>query len=155
MPYEHRYRYGKQNGLIGFEEWQNRVEKARLNTEKAGFVWLLYYAGCRKSEAYERTVKDCQVTESSFTIDFGERKKHGAKVDPLKFPRSWPGIEQLVKLYKKARAGKPRAKRIFYQEDKTTKSRLVKDLWLFPGIQSVGAWRIVKEIWARNTTRTF
>jgi hypothetical protein len=141
-----KYEHGKQTGLIGFQEWQNRVEKARLTSEKVGFVWLLYYAGVRKSEAYERTANDCQVSAEHFIIDFQERKKHGARVDPLRFPLSWPGIEELRKLYEKAAQRKPSSKRIFYQENKTTKSRIVKDQWLFPHIQSATAWRIIKQV---------
>lgn len=144
--YEHRYKHGKQTGLMDFQEFKNRVEKARLNTEKAAFIWLLYHAGCRKSEAYERTAKDCQVTGEHFTIDFGQRKKHGARVDPLKLPRAWAEIELLVKQYEKAAARKPSRKRIFFQEDKTTKSKIIKDQWLFPHIQSATAWRIVKDV---------
>jgi hypothetical protein len=143
--YEHRYKE-KQTRPIAFQEFKNRVEKASLNTEKAGFIWLLYHSGCRKSEGYERTVKDCQVTETHFMIDFQQRKKHGATVDPLRFPRSWPEIELLVKLYERAEARRPRSKRIFYQENRATRSRIVKDQWLFPNIQSATAWRIVKAV---------
>lgn len=144
--HEHRYKHGKQTSPMTFQEFKNRVEKASLNSEKEAFIWLLYYAGCRKSEGYERTARDCQVTGEHFIIDFGQRKKHGAKVDPLKFPRSWPGIEQLIKLFERASERKPSRKRIFYQENKTTKSRVVKDQWLFPHIQSATAWRIVKTV---------
>jgi hypothetical protein len=141
-----RYNGGKQESPMTFQEFKSRVEKANLSTEKKGFIWLLYYAGCRKSEAYERTAKNCQVTDTHFIIDFGQRKKHGAKVDPLKFPRSWPGIDQLIKLYERARSRKPQRKTIFYQENKTTRSRVINDQWLFPHIQSATAWRIVKAV---------
>lgn len=143
MPH---YKKGKQEQPLSFSEFSDRAEKAKLNSEKKGFIWLLYYAGCRKSEAYERTASDCQVTDSHFIVDFGQRKKHGAKVDPLSFPRSWPGIKFLVSLYEKAAQRKPIRKRIFYQEDTITKSKMVKDRWLFPHIQSVTAWKIVKDV---------
>ena len=46
-----KYGAGKQEKPLSFQEFKELVQKARLNTEKAGFIWLLYYAGCRKSEA--------------------------------------------------------------------------------------------------------
>jgi hypothetical protein len=141
-----KYKDGKQENPLSFQEFRSRVEKANLSIEKEGFMWLLYYAGARKSEVYERTAGDCQVTESHFIIDFGQRKKHGAEVDPLRFPRSWPGIEQLIKLYERALERKPSRKRIFYQENKTTLSKVVRDHWLFPNIQSSTALRLVKQV---------
>ena len=144
--YEHRYKHGKQEELMSFQEFRDRVERSHLNSEKKGFIWLLYYSGARKSEAYERTVEDCQVTAAHFIIDFGKRKKGGATVDPLEFPRSWPGIELLVSLCERAAQKRARKKRIFYQEDKVRKSKIVRDHWIFPHIQSVTAWQIVKEI---------
>jgi integrase len=145
-----KYKAGKQEKPVSFQEFKERVEKARLSAEKAGFIWLLYYAGCRKSEAYERTAEDCQVTESHFIIDFHQRKKHGARVPALRFPISWPGIEQLFKLYERASSRKPQRKRIFYQEDKTTKSNVLRDHWLFPHIQSATALRLVKQVLGSN-----
>lgn len=144
--YEHRYKHGKQEELITFQEFRERVDGSNLNFEKKGFMWLLYYAGCRKSEAYERAVKDCQVTDSHFILDFGKRKKGGAKVDPLKFPRYWPGIETLVSLYERAAQKRARRKRIYFQENRERKSKIVKAHWLFPHIQSVTAWSIVKDV---------
>lgn len=143
MPH---YKEGKEEQPLSFFEFKDRVKKSKLNSEKKGFIWLLYYAGCRKSEAYERTAADCKVTDSHFIIDFGQRKKHGARVDPLKFPRYWDGIEILVSLYKKAAQRKPKKKRIFYQENKIRKTKVIKDQWLFPYIQSVTAWKMVKDV---------
>ena len=141
-----RYKEGKEEHPLSFHEFKTKIEESKLSAEKMGFMWLLYYAGSRKSEAYERTSKDCQVTETHFIIDFHQRKKHGAKVDPLRFPKSWAGIEQLIKLYDRATQKKSIRKRIFYQEDKITKSKVKKDHWLFPHIQSVTAWKTVKEV---------
>ena len=73
--YEHRYKHGKQERLISFQEFRERVNGSNLNSEKKGFIWLLYYSGCRKSEAYERVAHDCQVTDSHFILDFGKRKR--------------------------------------------------------------------------------
>jgi len=141
-----KYKQGKQQNLLDFHEFSDQVEKARLNTEHSAFIWLLYYSGCRKSEAYERTIQDVEVSPTHFTIDFHQRKKGGAAVDPLSFPRSWKGIEQLIKLYERARQRKPNRKRIFYSEDKQRRSRIEKAQWLFPNIQSHTAWRIVKRV---------
>jgi len=148
--YEHRYKHGKQEELMSFQEFRERVHRSNLNSEKKGFIWLLYYSGARKSEVFERTVKDCQVTAAHYIVDFGKRKKGGATVDPLQFPRSWPGIEILVSLYERAAQKRARKKRIFYQENKQRKSKIVKAHWIFPHIQSVTAWNIVKAILGSN-----
>jgi integrase len=145
VKYEHRYRYGKQTGLIGFQEFKDSVKKARLNSEKIAYVWMLYFTGARKSEVYELTVKDCQLTETHFIVDIF-RKKHGAQVDPLRLPRTWAEVELIVEQFKKAVERNPSRKRVFFQENKTTKSRVVKDQWLFPHIQSATAWRTVKDV---------
>jgi len=148
--YEHRYKHGKQEELISFQEFMERVDGSNLNPEKKGFIWLLYYAGCRKSEAYERVTGDCQVTDTRFIVDFGRRKKRGAEVPPLKFPRTWEGIDFLVSLYERAAQRRARKKRIFFQQDKITKSKVVKDHWLFPHIQSVTAWKIAKDVLGKD-----
>ena len=145
-----KYKYGKEETPLSYQDFKNRVEKANLSTEKSAFIWLLYWSGCRKSEAYERTIKDCQVTETQFIINFGQRKKHGTRVPPLRFPRSWDGIEQLIKLYERASSKRPLKKSVFYQENKTTKSEVVRDQWLFPHIQSSTALRLVKDVLGSN-----
>lgn len=143
-----RYKSGKQERPISFEQFVFCVARAhnRLTEEAEGYIWLLYYCGVRKSEGFERVASDGEITETHFIVDFHKRKKGGAEVDPLKLPRHWPGVETLVKLKLKAEARKPISKLIYYQEMKERKSRLVKDHWLFPNIQSTEAWRIVKRV---------
>jgi hypothetical protein len=52
----------------------------------------------------------------------------------------------LVKLYERAAERKHSRKRIFYQENKTTKTKVIREQWLFPHIQSSTALRLVKEV---------
>jgi hypothetical protein len=140
-----KYKAGKQENPLSFQEFQTLIDKAKLPLEKEAFMWLLYYTGARKSEVYERTATDCRVTKQHFTIDFRQRKKHGAHVPPIKFPRIFRGVEELIKLEEKAQR-KTTRKRIFYQENRLTKSKVIRDHWLFPHIQSSTALRLVKEV---------
>lgn len=147
-----RYKHGKQITGIKFQDFCVCVEKAQnhLTEEQNGYIWLLYYSGCRKSEAYERVAEDAQITLTHFIIDFHQRKKGGATVDALEIPRSWPGVEILVKLTEKARAKKAVRKLIYYQEMKERKVRVEKNHWIFPNIQSTEAWRIAKRVLGAN-----
>lgn len=146
--HQSRYKHGKQMRPISFEDLCVCVEKAQshLTEEQNGYIWLLYYCGVRKSEGVERVVDDVEITELLFTIDFHKRKKGGAKVDPLKLPRAWPGVEILVKLTEKARAKRAQRKLIYYQEMRERRSRVEKNHWIFPNIQSTEAWRIAKRV---------
>jgi len=143
-----KYKAGKQERLITFEHFCLCVAKAHnsLDEEQECYIWLLYYTGVRKSEGFERTVTDAVVTPTLFIIDFHQRKKNGARVDPLELPRNWPGIELLVKRKEAAQKQRAHTKLIYYQECGERRSRLVKDKWLFPNIQSTEAWRIAKRV---------
>lgn len=147
MPH---YKYGKQKELTSFQEILKKVKNAQLAFEQRAYFWLLYYCGVRKSEGYERIAKDVKVTGQEhaglFIIDFHQRKKNGEEVPPLELNRSWPGIEELVQVYKQARKKRALYKHIFYYENKQRKKRLVKANWLFPHIQSDTAWRIAKKV---------
>jgi hypothetical protein len=141
-----KYRYGKQEHPISFKDFQERMERAHLDLEEESYLWLLYYTGCRKSEGYERLASDVEITPELFIIDFHQRKKHGALVDPLEIPRAWPGIELLVKITERALARKPLTKTVFYYEQKERRSRIQKEQWLFPNIQSSKAWLLIKRV---------
>jgi len=156
--YPNKYEYGKQQDLIPFDTVKKRVVKAKLSEESEAFFWLLYYCSIRKSEAYERVAQDFKITESHLIVDFHQRKKHGAEVDPLELPLTWYGVDKIVKQIEKA---KLRAKTIFTSEP-TGKTRLTKKgkevpikkrvgkrvraHWVFPNIQSTKAWEIVKKV---------
>ena len=55
------YKHGKQKEIIGFSKIKMFISKAKLPMESEAFFWILYYCGCRKSEAYERAVEDLQL----------------------------------------------------------------------------------------------
>lgn len=141
-----KYKHGKQTQIMTFEEFILKIQKAMLYPEEEAYLWLLYFTGVRKSEGYERVADDVNVTSDKFIIDFHQRKKNGATVDPLDLPRKWPGVELLVEISEKARARKPVTKTIFYYEMQERRSRVEKDHWLFPNIQSSGAWRLAKKV---------
>jgi hypothetical protein len=129
-----------------FKDFSQRIRNAHLDLEEEGYIWLLYYTGCRKSEGFERVASDVKITAQHYIIDFHQRKKHGATVDPLEIPRTWPGVELLVKITEKAAARKPLTKTIFYYEQKERRSGIQKDHWLFPNIQSSKAWLLIKHV---------
>lgn len=173
-PHKHRYKHGKQEEILSFEEINSRVAKTKLNEEQEAFFWLLYYCGVRKSEAYERTVEDCKITETHLIIDFPHfefvngkiikvdgRKKRGAAVPPLEIPVYLIGVEKILGCVKLANRKKARFKNIYLYlptgKTKTTKKGNVVEIkkrtkirhrakWVFPHIQSTEAWSIVKKI---------
>jgi hypothetical protein len=145
----HRYKYGKQEELLTFQDIQERMENAMkdLTLEGQAYFWLLYYCGVRKSEGYERVVEDAQVTESLFIIDFHQRKKHGSTVPPLKLPRAFPGVDLLCQQLLSARQRKPHRKLLIYSPEKGRKeTKIVRAQWLFPRINRTWADHIVKTV---------
>jgi len=141
-----KYKHGKQEHPISFKDFQERMQRAHLDPEEEGYIWLLYYCGARKSEAYERVAEDVQVTHEYWIIDFHQRKKHGALVDPLEIPRSCPGVQILVRLTERAAAQRPWGKAVFYYENRERRSRILRAHWLFPNIQSTKAWQLIKQV---------
>jgi hypothetical protein len=144
--YEHRYKHGKQEEPIPYAIFNQKVSEAKLNTEKESFMWLCYHSGARKSEVFERVVQDCQVTDSSFIIDFGQRKKGSARTPPLEFPLSFPGVHVIIKQLERARQKRASLKTIYYQDNKTRVHKKGRAQWLFPHIGSQTAWRLVKAV---------
>lgn len=141
-----KYKHGKQEHPISFKDFLERIQKAHLDPEAEAFMWILYYTGVRKSEAYERVATDVEISPGLFSIDFHTRKKHGATVPPLEIPRAWPGVEILVHITEKARALRPVSKMVFYYEERKRVHRIQKDHWLFPNIQSSQAWLLSKKV---------
>ncbi len=147
-----KYKNGKITEQLSFQQILERVSKARkkLTLEAVAFFWLIYWCGVRKSEAYERTVDDCQLTDQFFIIDFHQRKKHGATVPALKLPLDFPGIiilrDQLLAARKKRTHRK-----LFERTVKGIRSTEYKrDRWLFPHIQKEWALHIIKTILGKN-----
>ena len=155
------YKHGKKEDIITFETVKKKVIDANLLKDEEAFFWLLYYCGVRKSEAYERVAEDFKITDTHIVIDFGQRKKAGAKVPPLEIPLRWYGIDKVVEGVQRAKTFKPRYKTVFVYEP-TAETRLtkrgrvvpvkkrvgkkVKGKWVFPHIQSTKAWEIVRKV---------
>jgi integrase len=160
------YKYGKIKDPLSFQDVQQKVEKARkhLTLESLAFFWLLYYCGCRKSEGFERKVSDIVLESSYFIIDFGQRKKHGDTVPPLKLPRSFPGVDLLVQQWQRASQRKASRKLVLISEPtgemrKTTKGMkpvkknvgvVRREKWFFPHVNKSWALVIVKRILGKN-----
>lgn len=143
-----RYKAGKQTEHLTFQEIQEKVQAAAhsVTKEALAFFWLLYYVGCRKSEAYERTVEDCQLTETQLIIDFHQRKKGSAEVPPIEIPRWFPGVEIICEQLERARK-KRTSKKLMEKTRKGIRSTEYKRArWLFPHVQSRWAQHIVKRI---------
>ena len=153
VTYEHKYKSGKKEELIPFNDVVRKVEVAELPLEHAAFFWVLYYTGVRKSEAYERVVDDFAVSRDYVSIDFHQRKKHGAKVPPLKLPRRWYGVEKIAEIVQrvqqkreKQQGKKPRRKTVYTYIDKKRTAIIMKGYWVFPKIQSTTAYNIVRKV---------
>lgn len=146
QTYPHKYRYGKQEDLINFDIIKKLVVKAKLVMESEAYFWLLFYCSVRKSEAYERVDQDFKITESHLIVDFHQRKKNGAEVDPLELPLCWYGVKKIVECVEKATQHKPRFKNLFIYQDRKRVKKRVRAHWVFPNIQSTKAWNIVKKV---------
>ena len=148
MPYEHRYKYGKQTELLELEEIISKVSrvKKKLTVEALAYFWLLFWCGVRKSEAYERTVQDCQVTEEFFVIDFHKRKKGGAQVPPLELPLWFPGVKEICEQLLKARKRKASRKLMERTHKGVRSTSYERAVWLFPNVHKTWALEIVKKI---------
>ena len=167
--YEHRYKHGKQKGIMPLAAFQTLIEEAANRgapLNHLAFCIALWHTGVRKSELYERLLSDVTVTENFVVVDFHKRKKGGDEVPPLKIPRSFFGVEEyLVPWIERRKASKPPPrktwKNLFYQME-TEKTRVTakgktvtvkkrvkrkeRGLWLFPNVGSTTAWQIVKDV---------
>jgi len=140
------YKDGKQEHILSFEEIKQKVNATNLSKSEEAYFWLLYWCGVRKSEAYERVVEDFEITSSHLIVDFGQRKKHSAKTDPLAIPLSYYGINKIVEAVQKARERRVSTKSVFVQIEKKRMRQRKKGKWVFPNIQSTKAWQIIKNV---------
>lgn len=140
------YKHGKQHDIMSFQEVKQKVIDKKLSISEESFFWILYYTGCRKSEAYERTTKDFKITDTHLIIDFHQRKKGGATVDPIELPLHWYGVDKIVELVEKVQQRKPHRKAVYVYEDKKRTRQVKKARWVFLNIQSTKAWEIIKKV---------
>jgi len=143
-----KYKAGKQIEQLSFSEIQEKVAqaKSKLTLEAEAFFWLLYYAGVRKSELYERTVEDCQLTETHLIIDFHRRKKGSMRVEPLEFPVWFPGLDVICEQLEKAKKRRKSRKLIEKTVEGVRSTKRVKARWLFPHVHRAWALHIVKTV---------
>jgi len=142
------YKQGKQTEQLEFNQVQERVKAAqkRLSKEQLAYFWLLYYSGARKSELFERTVGDCQITEEYFILDILIRKKGSAHTDPLEFPLWFPGMDVVCAWLEKARTLHKSRKLLERWEHQKRITSRISAPWLFPNIHKTTALTIVKQI---------
>jgi len=141
-----KYKHGKQEHIIDFEEVKQKILDAKLPTNDEAYFWLLYWCGPRKSEAYERVAKDFEVTNTHLIVDFGQRKKGSAKVDPLEIPLGYYGVDKIVEAVAHANKRKRRIKNVYVYIDKKRTAIPKKAKWVFPQTQSTKAWEIVRKV---------
>lgn len=146
-----QYKAGKITEQLQFAEVLERVkaQKRRITREQLAYFWLLYYGGMRKSELYERTVGDCQITPKYFILEL-IRKKGSEQTDPLEFPLWFPGMDvvcEQLKIARKRRKIRKLLERWSHQKRITKKLRA---RWLFPHIHRDTALRIVKTVLGSN-----
>lgn len=141
-----KYKHGKKTETQSFQDIAKAVEQAELPDNEQAYFWLLCYCGVRKSEGYERIAEDFKLTDTYLAIDFHQRKKHGAEVDPLELPKDWKGVDKIIQAVEQAKDRNQRTKAVFvYQNHKRVLVRQ-KAHWVFPDIQSTKAWHIVRKV---------
>ena len=142
-----KYKQGKIMEPLSFQQIQEKVTaaKGRVNREALAYFWLLYYVGCRKSELYERTVRECQITETNFILEI-TRKKGSEQTPPIRLPLWFPGMNIVCEQLEKARSYKKKKKLIErYHKGERITTR-IRDRWLFPHVAARWAQIIIKEI---------
>jgi hypothetical protein len=139
---------GKQTELISLQDFADRMSKHvdDLDLESQAFLWGLFWCGVRKSELYERIVEDVKLTDVDISIDFHQRKKHSASTPPLKFPRTYPGIDVIVAWYQRIAPRAPVRKRVWDYSGGVTKVTNDKCKYLFPHVQTTKALYLVKHV---------
>ena len=147
LPHLH-YKRGKQTTIMPLQEFRAKLDSAPLNQEQKAYILLLWHCGIRKSEAYERVAEDVAVTSTHVIVNFHRRKKRGLEVPPLKLPREFYGVDDILVPYL-LKPKRRRQKSVFTYvrkggKLKTTK-KTVKAKWVFPNIHSTTAWNIVKQ----------
>jgi len=142
-----KYPQGKQTEQLNFLQVQEKVEAATkdLNIESLAYFWLLYYAGCRKSELYETKVEDCKLTATHFFLPL-KRKKGSAQTDPLEFPIWFPGMNFVCEQLERSRKRKPKRKLIETSLKGKRTTERIRARWLFPHVHRAWALLIVKRI---------
>jgi hypothetical protein len=56
-----KYKFGKQEEIISFQQFSEKMAQAHLGEEETAFMWMIYWIGPRKSEMYERVSEDCAI----------------------------------------------------------------------------------------------
>lgn len=100
------YKHGKQKREMPKEEFYKVMEQGifvKPHIHKP-FLVLLYYIGCRKSEALELTKENFKVTEDILYVDV-LAKKHGVERASFKLKRELPYLELITERVKKTRKG--------------------------------------------------
>jgi hypothetical protein len=146
--YEHRYKFGKQKTIMTVENFREKLDISELKLEHKAFLVLLWHSGARKSEVYERTKDDTELTDTHVIVDFHQRKKHGDTVPPLKIPRRFYGVEEYLLPYI-LKPKRMRQKTIYTYETEDGKliihTNRIGAKWLFPHVSSSTAWRVCKK----------
>lgn len=127
-PYPHKYKYGKKEEEIDLATFKKIMEKGHFVKEShRSFLAFLYWIGCRKKEALERTKADFKITKNILYARVPV-KKGGKRVQPLPIPRDLPYVDLVIKQVKRTRRTR-----------RNPRSRI----WNFG---DVTAWRIVKRV---------
>jgi len=144
--YEHKYKTGKKKHTIPLEKMIEKVKEADLSPSHEAYFWLLYWTGCRKSEAYERVVEDFVINGTHLIVDFHQRKKHGETTFPLKLRLDAHGVDKIVSQLQRAKKKNPTIKTLYVYVNKVRTPVNKKGVWAFRKIQSTTAWDIVDKV---------
>jgi hypothetical protein len=151
-----KYKQGKQIEQLEFSQVLEKMEAAKknLSEESQGYFWLLYYIGCRKSELYERLIVDVTIKideqlgedQGSFILDITKRKKGSERTPPIELPLWFPGMDVVLKHYRKVKNHKKKRKLLERWSKGKKSTSWFKARWLFPHVHRTWALKIVKTV---------
>ena len=94
------------------------------NKRKRAYLIIVFWSGLRKSEIYELTREEFEITDDGLTLETVRKKKQEDKVIPLFLPRTMWGIDEAIQWIERF--------------EKTTRRPFE--------ISSTTAWKYVKEL---------
>lgn len=119
-----RYKYGKPNREIDLEELRKALAESMLNVYYKGYIILLFWVGCRRSEPLFIKKEDVEEKNSSLFITI-PAFKGGERGGSVELPLSLYGVSLIKQIWTHTLKGR----RLFPFCDKTGYRKVKK---LFP-----------------------
>jgi integrase len=131
-----KYKHGKPDTEINLEEFKQKLETSKLPVKQKGYVAVLYWLGCRRSEPLAILKEDIEERENRLFISIHFRKdekgerilfsrgKRGQAGGAAELPLEFFGVDLIREAWLRTKKGK----QVFDFSDDTG-YRAIKKLW--------------------------